>query len=406
MEELTTLVIDAQDDDLDAFVKIVARFQDMAYACAYTMLGDAHLAEDAAQEAFIEAFLCLPKLREPAAFPGWFRKIVFKHGDRLMRGKHLSTVPVDVIVDQSPGDTDPAATVETSEMNGMVRRAIVALPPHERIVTALFYLAGYGQKDIAKFLEIPVTTVKKRLYNARKRLKERMLDMVDDALYEQRPSHDDRFSNTVQFLLAVRIGDLAKVKELLARDPALVNAREDWNYPELKEYPYSMWSRSYTPLHRAAKNGHTAVAKLLVANGADVNAKTDGGETPLHGAALMNHNDMMELLLMHGTNANAVFSGGLTPGLTVLHWVTMRGYRDLAEVLLSKGAQVNIKDYAGRTPLHWAAIKGYNDLVELLLSYQANINAKDETGRTPLAWAFRNGHMSIVDMLRQRGASA
>ena len=67
---LTTLITAAQSGDLDAFGQLVVRFQRMAYAVAYTMLGDAHLAEDVAQEAFIEAFICLPKLIEPLAFSG------------------------------------------------------------------------------------------------------------------------------------------------------------------------------------------------------------------------------------------------------------------------------------------------------------------------------------------------
>ena len=84
METLQSLVIAAQNGDLDAFGIIVQRFQGMAYTSAYAMLEDAYLAEDVAQEAFIEAYLNLPKLRESAAFPGWFRRIVFKQGDRVL----------------------------------------------------------------------------------------------------------------------------------------------------------------------------------------------------------------------------------------------------------------------------------------------------------------------------------
>jgi DNA-directed RNA polymerase specialized sigma24 family protein len=54
-----------------AFGELVVRFQDMAYGYAYAILGDAHLAQDAAQEAFIAAYQKLAQLREPAAFPGW-----------------------------------------------------------------------------------------------------------------------------------------------------------------------------------------------------------------------------------------------------------------------------------------------------------------------------------------------
>lgn len=63
------------------------RFQDMAYGYAYAVLNDFHLAEDAAQEAFVEAHGCLPNLEHPQAFPAWLKRIVFKHCDRLTRGK-------------------------------------------------------------------------------------------------------------------------------------------------------------------------------------------------------------------------------------------------------------------------------------------------------------------------------
>ena len=66
MTELTTLVEAAQQGDKAAFGQIVIRFQDMAYA----LVGDPGSAQDVAQEAFLDAYLNLAKLREPAAFPG------------------------------------------------------------------------------------------------------------------------------------------------------------------------------------------------------------------------------------------------------------------------------------------------------------------------------------------------
>src|SRR6266478_10240050 len=122
MESLSSLVRAAQGGDLGAFDEIVGRFQDMAYASAYSMLGDAQLAEDAAQEAFLEAYLNLAKLHEPAAFPGWFRRIVFKQGDRVLRGKHLATVPLEPVTtfDMALDDLNPVHLAENSEMQGFV----------------------------------------------------------------------------------------------------------------------------------------------------------------------------------------------------------------------------------------------------------------------------------------------
>jgi len=53
----------------------------MAYGYAYAILSDFHLAEDAVQEVFIEAYYCLPGLHEPLAFAAWLKRIVFKHCD-------------------------------------------------------------------------------------------------------------------------------------------------------------------------------------------------------------------------------------------------------------------------------------------------------------------------------------
>ncbi len=159
----------------------------MAFGYAYSILGDLHAAEDAAQEAFLEAYRCLSRLRCPAAFPGWFRKIVLKSCDRLTRRKSVPTVPLGsagLLRSDYPG---PAEQVERREMADRVLDAIRSLPQNERTVTTLFYIDGYSHKDIAEFLEVPVTTVANRLRTSRKRLKERMVAMVEDELKGSRP---------------------------------------------------------------------------------------------------------------------------------------------------------------------------------------------------------------------------
>ena len=131
METLHSLVTAAQSGDLEAFGEIVRRFQDMAYAGAYAMVDDAQLAEDVAQEAFMEAYINLPKLHEAAAFPGWFPRIIFKQGDRLIRGKHIATMPLDTAFNVPQIELNPALLVERREMSETVRHAVDALPEHE-----------------------------------------------------------------------------------------------------------------------------------------------------------------------------------------------------------------------------------------------------------------------------------
>ena len=77
MQDLSGLIIAARNGDSPAFEELVRRFQDMAVGYAYSILGDWHEAEDAAQDAFVSAYCSLIQLRDAAAFPGWFRRIVY-----------------------------------------------------------------------------------------------------------------------------------------------------------------------------------------------------------------------------------------------------------------------------------------------------------------------------------------
>lgn len=194
MEEVRSLVVGAIAGDVAAFEQLVRRFQNMACGYAYAVLGDFHLAEDAAQEAFVDAYRLLPELRVPEAFPGWFRRIVFKHCDRISR-RRVPLVTFETVPEIASQEASPERLVEVREIFQQAREAVSALPEPQRQVTSLFYLRHYSQKEIAAFLELPVTTVKKRLHDAREKLKERMIEMVSETLRENMP--DELFSQKV-----------------------------------------------------------------------------------------------------------------------------------------------------------------------------------------------------------------
>jgi RNA polymerase sigma-70 factor (ECF subfamily) len=88
-----TAVRAAEAEKKRAFGTIVQRYQDVAFACAYAVLGDFHAAEDAAQEAFIVAWRCLDQLRDARAFPGWLKRIVLTQCSRMTRGRRLAGCP-------------------------------------------------------------------------------------------------------------------------------------------------------------------------------------------------------------------------------------------------------------------------------------------------------------------------
>ena len=221
LDDLKSLVTQARDGDLDAYAAIVRRFQDMAYGFAYSYLGDFHLAQDAAQEAFIEAYRDLRKLCEPAAFPGWFRKIVHKHCDRFARRKRVATVPLDVATEAESRSPEPAEEAQNREMQGKVLAAIRGLPDSQRTVTALYYIDGYSQNEIADFLDVPTATVRKRLERSREQLKERMLTMVDESL--KSVPLPDRFADVVVQLNFVtdKVNPLADKMSSLTDDQML-----------------------------------------------------------------------------------------------------------------------------------------------------------------------------------------
>jgi RNA polymerase sigma factor (sigma-70 family) len=401
METLSSLVTAAQCGNLEAFEKIVGRFQDMAYASAYSMLNDAQLAEDVAQEAFIEAYLELPKLREPAAFPGWFQRIVFKQSDRFARGKHIPTILLENAHHIPIADFSLATLIEDRERDELVSRAVADLHDHERIVTLLFYITGYALKDIAEFLEVPVTTVKKRLHDARKHLKESLLETVRDSLHEQRQTLLDHFSDKVQLLIAIRMDDIGRVKMLLNQNPMLINMNIDRH--ESKAQPYSWIGSGLNPLYEAARNGNINMVKLLFEYGAVLQTRT---YNPLNGAAQFNHKEIVELLLDYGADANgkSKLNGSkvteILVGSTPLRLAAMKGHRDIVKLLLEHGAIVDARGQTGRSALHWASLKGHHDIVKLLLDYGADISVQDELSRTSFDWALIKGHLEVANLLQ------
>jgi uncharacterized protein len=148
---------------------------------------------------------------------------------------------------------------------------------------------------------------------------------------------------------AAKSGDLARVKSMLLANPNLA---------------LSMGSYDWTPLHYAAYNGDRAMAELLLANGADVNAKDYFSGTPLHQAVMKAHKAMVEFLLAKGANVNAKDKSGDTP----LHMAAMyKRHKEVAELLLSKGADVNAKNDSGYTPLRYAKVLSTAEMRELLL---------------------------------------
>ncbi|MCA9946190.1 MAG: sigma-70 family RNA polymerase sigma factor [Anaerolineales bacterium] len=193
MRELEQLVNNARngrhsiEERQEAFAQLVGEFYEAAFRWAFSRLNDADLAQDAVQEAFVVAYQMLHQLKEPKAFAGWFKQIVLSQTYRLLRDTRPLTLAVDISQEMMASEPGPAALIENDEMKERVMTAVQALPEKEQVVTKLFYLNGYSQKEIARLLELPLTTVKKRLQYARQNLRGLLVSMVDALAPEPDP---------------------------------------------------------------------------------------------------------------------------------------------------------------------------------------------------------------------------
>jgi len=419
MTSLESLVHRTLEGDDDAYEIIVRRFQDMAVGYGYSILRDFQLAEDAAQEAFLEAYRNLHMLREPAAFPGWFRRIVFKQCDRITRNRSFATIPIDAAEDHaSQGPTQADAALQR-EMNDKILMAVDSLPDHERAATTLYYISGYSQDEVAKFLNVPVTTIKKRLHSARNRLREMLIDLVEDSLRERRPSRDELFSTRViEILKAARAGDAARVKQLLEQDPRLIAARDplgntalilavNSGHDEIAELLFAAGVRP--DIYEAASIGRTElVARFLSDDASLLDWYSLEGFTPLALAAHFGQIETLEFLIARGASLNAVSTHAMN--VTPLHAALFGRQIEAARVLVAAGADVRQRrggsgwPRAGWTALHYCAGCGLDELVEPLIERGADINALDDEGKTPLRVAVESAQQEVADLLLSKGA--
>ena len=208
MEELAQVVERARQGDNRAFEALVRRFQDMAVGYAFSLLGNWHEAEDAAQDAFVSAYCSIIQLRDAAAFPGWFRRIVYTQAQRRLRVK----TPVWVSLKRASGVAvaGPAPPIEAGA-DAALWALVDNLPEAQRSVLLLYYMRDFSQKEIAAFLEIPLGTVKTRLHHARKRIKKGMTPLND--ISAQLPSRDAQFTErTMRLFEAAKSGDLESAR--------------------------------------------------------------------------------------------------------------------------------------------------------------------------------------------------
>jgi cytohesin len=181
---------------------------------------------------------------------------------------------------------------------------------------------------------------------------------------------------SVDIWTAAKEGNIEVVKQHLDAGTD-VNAKDEYGW---------------TSLHEAARKGHKEIVELLIAKGADVNAKDSDGRTPADSSISI----MIDLLRKHGGKTGADLS---------IHKAAEQGNIEAVTQHLAAGANVNAKDEDSKTPLLHAAVDGHKDVVELLIAKGADIELRCTTcGGTALGHAASGGHKEIIELLIEKGA--
>lgn len=175
MNELL-LISRARGGDREAFGELVEQYRDNVYRLAYRMCGNAYDADEAAQEAFVAAWRALPNFRGDAKFSTWLYRLTTNAAiDVMRREKRHQTMGDGEMIDLADDADSPQETVERTEQQEAVQKALATLSEEYREVLLLRYMEELDYAEIAEVLQLPSGTVKSRINRAKAALKTALL---------------------------------------------------------------------------------------------------------------------------------------------------------------------------------------------------------------------------------------
>ena len=169
--------------DQSAFEDIVVLFQSRIYQHCYRMLGNAHEAEDIAQEAFIRAYVNIHSYDDRRKFSTWLYRIATNLSiDRLRKRKPdyfldaeiKGTDGLDMYSQLATDARLPEEEVQGMELEKMIYQEIANLPPIYRSIITLRYLEEFSLKEISEIMDLPLGTVKTRIHRGREALRKKL----------------------------------------------------------------------------------------------------------------------------------------------------------------------------------------------------------------------------------------
>ncbi|HEX5689112.1 MAG TPA: bifunctional nuclease domain-containing protein, partial [Roseiflexaceae bacterium] len=186
-----TLVALAQSGERDAFSRLLLRYLPSVQRLCRRLLGPGPAAEDAAQEAVIQAFLGLERLNEPARFGAWLHAIAANLARMELRRRRLLSLDAlpggsQFTVLWSAGTLSPEEVHAARETHDAIVVALSELSAVNREVTIGFYLEGYSYAELAELLGVPISTIKGRLFKGRRQLQRALAPLAHELLKPDR----------------------------------------------------------------------------------------------------------------------------------------------------------------------------------------------------------------------------
>jgi RNA polymerase sigma-70 factor (ECF subfamily) len=169
------LVERARTGDVNAYEELVQQYQQLAYRVAYQVTGDAADAEDAAQEAFVNAYYALGRFRQGAPFKPWLCRIVANEARNRRMSAHRRTALAErALRAQASGEAAPSpeAAAEASEFRATLVETLGRLRDDDRLILSYRLFFDFSEADMAEALKVPKGTVKSRLSRALTRLRD------------------------------------------------------------------------------------------------------------------------------------------------------------------------------------------------------------------------------------------
>jgi len=176
------LVSRSLEGDTDAYGKLVLRYQRAVYAAAYYYVGRYGAAEDVAQDAFLEAYRCLPRLRDPNKFGAWLKEIACRTAANWLR-RHRKQIaretplPFRRTVSIEDAREGPSGSLQRDEKYERVQQAIDSLPERYRLPVVLRYLQELSYEEISDFTGESYDEIRGILQRAGRQLRDLLADM-------------------------------------------------------------------------------------------------------------------------------------------------------------------------------------------------------------------------------------